>query len=108
MFRISLLLWLVALAALNFTLFRYSEAIIDLSPKFAGLIGLIPLFDLFGLSLYLAVTRRFRFALVRRTVRKSRGFGRDGERSDPGSGHGDMPPVPRGCLGTDRAVISVI
>jgi hypothetical protein len=71
MFRISHLLWLIALAALNLTLLRYSEAVIDLSPKFAGLIGLTPLFDLFALSLYLALTRRFRFALVRRTVRKN-------------------------------------
>jgi hypothetical protein len=71
MFRISLLLWLIALAALNLTLLRYSEAVIDLSPKFAGLIGLMPLFDLFALSLYLALTRRFRFALVRRAVRKN-------------------------------------
>ena len=71
MFRMSLLLWLVALAALNLTLLRYSEAVIDLSPKFAGIIGLMPLFDLFVLSLYLALTTRFRFALVRRTVRKN-------------------------------------
>jgi hypothetical protein len=53
------------------TVLRYSEAIIELSTKFAGLIGLMPLFDLFALSLYLALTRRFRFALVRRTVRKN-------------------------------------
>ena len=71
MFRISLLLWLIALAALNLTLLKYTEAVIDLSPKFAGLIGLMPLFDLFALSLYLSLTRRFRFALVRRSVRKS-------------------------------------
>ena len=71
MFRISLLLWLVALAALNLAVLRYSEAVIDLSPKFAGIIGLMPLFDLFVLSLYLALTTRFRFALVRRTVRKN-------------------------------------
>jgi hypothetical protein len=48
MFRISLLLWLIALAALNLTLLKYTEAVIDLSPKFAGLIGLMPLFDLFA------------------------------------------------------------
>ncbi len=71
MFRISFLLWLVALVAVNLTVFRYSEAIIDLSPKFAGPIGLMPLFDLFAVSLYLALTRRFRFALVRRPVRKN-------------------------------------
>jgi hypothetical protein len=71
MFRISMLLWLIALAALNLTLLKYSEAVIDLSTKFAGLIGLMPLFDLFALSLYLALTRRFRFALVRRRVRGS-------------------------------------
>ena len=71
MFRISLLLWLIALAALNLTLLKYFEPVIDLSPKFAGLIGLMPLFDLFALSLYLALTRRFRFALVRRAVRKN-------------------------------------
>jgi hypothetical protein len=71
MFRISLLLWLIALAALNLTLLKYSEAVIEFSPKFAGLIGLMPLFDLFALSLYLALTRRFRFALVRRPVRKN-------------------------------------
>ena len=71
MFRISLLLWLIALAALNLTVLRYSETIIDFSPKFAGLIGLTPLFDLFALSLYLSLTRRFRFALVRRTVARS-------------------------------------
>ena len=71
MFRISLLLWLIALVALNLTLLRYSDAVIELSPKFAGLIGLMPLFDLFVLSLYLALTRRFGFALVRRRVRGS-------------------------------------
>jgi hypothetical protein len=71
MFRISLLLWLVALAALNFTLLRYAEVVIDLSPKFAGLIGLVPPFDLFAMSLYVALTRRFRFALVRRQARKN-------------------------------------
>jgi hypothetical protein len=71
MFRISLLLWLIVLAALNLTLFKYSEAVIELSPKFAGLIGLSPLFDVFALSLYLALTRRFRFALVRREMRKN-------------------------------------
>src|SRR4051812_36450375 len=71
MFRISLLLWLIALAALNLTLLKYSEAVIDLSPKFAGLIGLLPLFDLFALSLNLALTRRFRFALARRRVRNN-------------------------------------
>jgi hypothetical protein len=71
MFRIAMLLWLVALAALNLTLFKYSETVIDLSPKFVGLIGLTPLFDLFALSLYLALARRFRFALVRRSMPKS-------------------------------------
>lgn len=71
MFRISLLLWLIALAALNLTVLKYSEAVLDLSPKFAGLIGLLPLFDLFALSLYLALTRRFHFALVRRELRKN-------------------------------------
>ncbi len=71
MFRISLLLWLIALAALNLTLLKYSEAVIDFSPKFPGLIGLMPLFDLFALSLYLALTRRFRFTLVRRRARKN-------------------------------------
>jgi hypothetical protein len=45
--------------------------VIDLSPKFAGLIGLMPLFDLFALSLYLALTRRYRFALLRREMRKN-------------------------------------
>jgi hypothetical protein len=51
MFRISLLFWLIALAALNLALLKYSERVIELSPKFAGLIGLMPLFDLFALSL---------------------------------------------------------
>ena len=45
MFRISLVLWLVALAALKLVVLRYSEAVIDLSPKFSGIIGLMPLFD---------------------------------------------------------------
>jgi hypothetical protein len=71
MFRISMLLWLIALAAVNLSLLKYSEAVIDLSTKFAGLIGLMPLFDLFALSLYLALTRRFLFVLVRRSVRKN-------------------------------------
>jgi hypothetical protein len=71
MYRISLLLWLVILAALNLTLLKYSMDVIELSPKFAGLIGLMLLFDLFALSLYLALTRRFRFALVRREMRKN-------------------------------------
>jgi hypothetical protein len=71
MFRISLLLWLIALAAVNLTVLKYSEPLIELSTKFAGLIGLMPLFDLFALSLYLALTARFRFALVRRQVRGS-------------------------------------
>jgi hypothetical protein len=60
MFRISLLLWLIALVAVNLTLLRYSEAVIELSPKFAGLIGLMPLFDLFVLSLYRIVIRLHR------------------------------------------------
>jgi hypothetical protein len=47
------------------------SAVIELSPKFTGLIGLMPLFDLFVLSLYLALTRRFGFALVRRRVQGS-------------------------------------
>src|SRR5262249_25461052 len=71
MFRISLLLWLIALAALNLTVFRYSEALINISPKLAGLIGLMPLFDFFFVSVYLALTRKFRFGLSRRSVRKS-------------------------------------
>ena len=71
MFRIAHLLWLIALAALNLTLLRYSEAFTDLGPKFVGLVGLMPLFDVFVLSLYLALTRRFRVALVRRDARKS-------------------------------------
>jgi hypothetical protein len=71
MFRISLLLWLIALAALNLTILRYCDAIIGDSPKLAGLIGLMPLFDFSALSLSIALTRRFRFALVRREVSKS-------------------------------------
>jgi hypothetical protein len=71
MFRISLMLWLIALVALNLTVLKYFEAIINLSPKFVVLIGLMPLFDLFALSLYLAVTRRFHVALVRRMVRQN-------------------------------------
>lgn len=35
MFRISLLLWLIALATLNLTVHRYSEPIIDFSPRWA-------------------------------------------------------------------------
>lgn len=68
MFRISFLLWLIVLAALNLVLLRYGEAVVQLSPKFPGLIGLMPLFDLFVLSLSLALTARFRIALVRRPV----------------------------------------
>jgi hypothetical protein len=71
MFRISDLLWLIALAALNLTLLKYFEPVIGLSPKFAGIIGLMPLFDLFALSLYVALTRRFRVTLVRRQVHRS-------------------------------------
>ncbi|SIN68336.1 hypothetical protein SAMN05444166_0080 [Singulisphaera sp. GP187] len=70
MFRISLLLWMIAFAALNLTLLRSLETIIGFSPSFIGLFGLMPLFDFFALSLYLALTRKFRFALVRRHVRK--------------------------------------
>jgi hypothetical protein len=71
MFRISLLLWLIAVAALNLTVLKYSEVVIELSPKFAGLIGLMPLFDLFALSFCIALTSRFRFALVRRHMPRS-------------------------------------
>jgi hypothetical protein len=71
MSRISVLLWLIAFAALNLALLRYAEAVIDLGPKFVGLVGLWPLFDVFAVSLCVALTRRFRFALARREVRKS-------------------------------------
>ena len=81
MFRISDLLWLIALAALNLTLLKYFEPVIDLSPKFAGLIGLMPLFDLFALSLYVALTRRFRFTLSGGRYGEHRRFGRDVERA---------------------------
>jgi hypothetical protein len=70
MFRISLLLWLIALAALNLTLLKYCEAVVHFSPRLVGLYGLMPLFDFFTLSVYLAFTRRFRLALVRRQPRK--------------------------------------
>lgn len=71
MFRISPRLWLIALASLNLSLLQYCEAVIRFSPKFAGLIGLMPRFDFFALSVYLALTGRFRFALLRRRERKS-------------------------------------
>lgn len=70
MIRISLLLWLIALAALNLTLLKYCEPVVQFSPRLIGFYGLMPLFDFFALSVYLALTGRYRFALIRRQTRK--------------------------------------
>jgi hypothetical protein len=70
MFRVSLLLWLVALAALNLFLLKHCETLIEIVPAFAGLIVLVPLFGFFALSAHAALSGRFCFALVRRQVRE--------------------------------------
>ena len=71
MFRISIagILWLVVLAALNFAVLRYFEYIQKSPEPIILLVGLMPLFDGFMISLYVAATRKYHFALRRRDRR---------------------------------------
>ena len=71
MFRISIagILWLTALVAVNLTVLRYFEYLDKMDDPIILLIGLMPLFDGFLISLYAAVTRRYHFALKRRESR---------------------------------------
>jgi hypothetical protein len=72
MFRLSIaeILWLIVLAALNFAALRYFEYFIQEGGEpILALIGLMPLFDAFLISFYAAVTKQFRFGLVRRAGR---------------------------------------
>ena len=64
MFRISFLLWVVVLAAFNFVVLRHFKQLENAGNQVMILIGLMPLFDLFILASYLAVTKRYRFSLV--------------------------------------------
>ena len=65
MFRISIagILWLTALVAVNFAVLRYFEYLRKMDDPIILLVGLMPLFDGFLISLYAAVTRRYHFAL---------------------------------------------
>jgi hypothetical protein len=71
MFRLSIagMLWLVILAALNFAVLRYFEYIDHGPDAIVLLVGLMPLFDVFLISCYAAVTKHFRFTLMRREGR---------------------------------------
>jgi hypothetical protein len=73
MFRISIagILWLTALAAVNFAVLRYFEHLSKFDDPIILLVGLMPLFDGFLISLYAAATRRYDFALKRRESRGS-------------------------------------
>ncbi|WP_165073732.1 hypothetical protein [Paludisphaera rhizosphaerae] len=66
MFRISFLIWVVVLAALNLVAYRYLDLLQKSGEEVVLLIGLMPLLDLFILSCYLAVTKRYAFTLVSR------------------------------------------
>lgn len=66
MFRISFLIWVVVLAAVNLAAFRHLDTLQMAGEGAALLVGLMPLLDLFILSGYLAVAKRYRFSLVRR------------------------------------------
>jgi hypothetical protein len=71
MFRVSIagLLWLVILAALNFAVLRYFELLAQGPEPITLLVGLMPLFDAFLISLYVALNKLYRFTLVRRESR---------------------------------------
>jgi hypothetical protein len=72
MFRISIagVLWLIVLAALNFAVLRYFEYIADATGEpIVLLVGLMPLFDAFLISFYVAATKHYHFALVHRASR---------------------------------------
>jgi hypothetical protein len=75
LFRFSLakLLWLVALAALNFAVLRSFRSIAASPEPIVLLVALMPLFDGFVISLYAAAARKYHFALKRRDERC--GFG---------------------------------
>jgi hypothetical protein len=74
MFRISVagILWLIVLAALNSAVLRFFEYFAREPEPILLLVGLMPLFDAFIISLCVAATRSFRFELRRRDHR--RGF----------------------------------
>jgi hypothetical protein len=72
MFRLSIagILWLIVLAALNFAVLRYFEYFVQEGGEpIVPLLGLMPLFDAFLISFYAAVTKQYRFGLVRRAGR---------------------------------------
>jgi hypothetical protein len=72
MFRLSIagILWLIVLAALNFAVLRYYEYFDQVGGEpIIPLVGLMPLFDAFLISFYAAVTKQYRFGLVRRAGR---------------------------------------
>ena len=73
MFRISIagILWLTALVAVNFAVLRYFEHLSKFDDPIILLIGLMPLFDGFLISLYAAATRRYHFSIKRRESRGS-------------------------------------
>lgn len=68
MFRISFLVWLIVLAALNLAVLRsFGYLVADPEPVIS-LVGLMPLFDTLLVALYFVIAKRFRFA-----IRKERG-----------------------------------
>jgi hypothetical protein len=72
MFRLSIagILWLIALAALNFAVLRYFKYVVDVGPEpIILLILLMPLFDAFLMSFYAAITKQYRLVLMRREGR---------------------------------------
>jgi hypothetical protein len=69
MFRLSIasVLWLIVLAALNFAILRSLEYLVSDGPgPIIPLVGLMPLFDVFLISSYVALTKRYRFTLISR------------------------------------------
>jgi hypothetical protein len=70
MFRLSIasVLCLIALAALNFAILRSFEYLVSDGPgPIIPLAGLMPLFDVFLISSHAALTKRYRFTLIRRS-----------------------------------------
>lgn len=63
MFRISFLVWLVVLAALNLTVLRTFDSLFTDAEPIILLVGLMPLFDTLLVVLYLAISKRYRFKI---------------------------------------------
>ncbi|MHC5538914.1 hypothetical protein ACYOEI_11900 [Singulisphaera rosea] len=63
MFRVSFLLWLVVLAALNLVALRTYDSLFTDAETIILLVGLMPLFDTLLVVLYLVISKRFRFKI---------------------------------------------